>query len=414
MTRLALVLLLFVPGVAFGRGPQAPTNVNTRYEVESVSVSGVSDSTISRSLRRDMQKLVGNKYDPDAADHFAHRLRSELQGYTVTVKVKRGERPDCVKVVYDAERTRRPSFDARVSPLLYTTHDGFSGAIVPGFETHHNYFSFGLVSSADELLERNNGVLLRYEHRRVGTDKVQVGFEYDYFHPSFESETEAALVTAPWVPGTYRRREVFSPSVSVLPIRDIKVTFGGSFQTLEMQYPTPHDQAANAFTFGVQFRRDVRPRRGLRHSIGAEYSVRDATSTLESDFSYTRHLVAADYTLRVRRQSFGLHFQGGHLSGRAPLFERFSIGNATTLRGWDKFDVAPLGGSRLAYGSLEYRYRPFQVFYDFGSVWEPSQGVDVKHSVGVGLAWKNGFFMSLGIPLRFHGVTPAFMFGFRR
>jgi hypothetical protein len=361
-----------------------------------------------------MQKLVGNKYDPDAADRLAHRLRKELHGYTVTVKVKRGEQPDCVKVVFAAERVRKRSFDVRLAPLLYTTNDGFSGALVPGFETHHNYFSVGLVSSADELLERNSGVLVRYEHRKVGTDVVQIGLEYDYFHPSFQPETEAALALAPWVPGIYRTREVFSPSVSVLPIPDIKITFGASIQTLQMQYPTLYDQASNAYTFGVQFRRKQGARHGFRHSISADYSLRDATSSLESDFLYTRQWVAADYTLSVGRQSFGFHFQGGHTTGEPPLYERFSIGNATTLRGWDKFDVAPLGGTRLVYGSLDYRYRPFELFYDFGTVWDPGQPAELKHSIGFGLAWRNGFFLSLGVPLRFHSVTPAFMFGFRR
>ena len=413
IARFALFLFLLVPGIALARVPQAGTNVNSRYRVEGVSIAGVSESTISQALRDDMQKLVGNKYDPDAADQLAHRLRKELHGYRVTIKVKRGEQLDCVKVVFNAERVRKRSFDVGLAPLLYTTNDGFSGALVPGVETHHNYFSVGLVSSADELLERNNGVLVRYEHRKVGTDVVQVGLEYDYFHPSFQPETEAALALAPWVPGIYRTREVFSPSISVLPIPDIKVTFGASFQTLQMQYPTLNDQASNAFTFGVQFRRAEGARHGLRHSISADYSLRDATSTLESDFFYTRQLVAADYSLSVGRQLFGFHFQGGHATGRPPLYERFSIGNATTLRGWDKFDVAPLGGTRLIYGSLEYRYRPFQVFYDFGTVWDPGQTAELKHSIGFGLAWKNGLFVSLGVPLRFHGVTPAFMFGFR-
>jgi hypothetical protein len=417
IARLALVSMLLIPGAAYARVPQSEAtgvNVNTRYDVESVSVAGVDDSKISQSLRDDMQKLVGNKYDPDAADRLAHRLRQELHGYSVDVKVKRGAQPEHVKVEFEAEREHNPAFDVRVSPLLYTTNDGFSGAVVPAFETHHSYFSFGLVSTVDELLERNSGVLLRYEHRKVGTEHLRVGVEYDYFHPSFEPETEAALALAPWVPGIYRTRELFAPSVSVLPIPDIKVTFGASFETLQMQYPTLHDEAANAFTFGVRFRRTVRPHRGLRHEIGADYEVRDATTSLESDLLYTRQWVAGDYTLGVGRQSFGFHFQGGHTSGAPPLFERFTIGNATTLRGWDKFDVAPIGGTRLAYGSLTYRYRPFELFYDFGTVWDEGQSADLKHSIGIGLAWKNGFFMSLGIPLRYHSVTPAFMFGFRR
>ena len=411
--RFALALFLLAPAVAFARAPQAATNVNSRYPVESVSIAGVSDSKVSQALRDDVQKLVGNKYDPDAADKLADRLRKELHGYTVTVKVKRGEKPEHVKVVFEAERVQERTFEARRPLFLYTTMDGFSGALVPDFETHHNYFSFGLVSSADELLERNSGILLRYEHRKVGTDMVQLGLEYDYFHPSFQPETEAALALDPSVPGIYRVREVFSPSVSFLPIPDIKITFGASFQTLQMQYPELHDQASNAYTITVQFRHEEGSRHGLRHSISADYSLRDATSSIKSDFLYTRQFVAADYTIDVGHQSFGFHFQGGHTSGQPPLYERFSIGNATTLRGWDKFDVAPLGGTRLAYGSLEYRYRPFQLFYDFGTVWDPGQPAELKHSIGFGLAWKNGLFFSLGVPLRYHSVTPVFMFGFR-
>ncbi len=442
--RAALLLILFVPGLSrageaarlepcatpdktgaarleacatpANRVAQEPgVNVNTRYEVESVSVVGIDESRVSQALRDDMQKLVGKKYDPDAAEAIAHRLRKELHGYAFSVKVRRGDQPERVKVIFDAERRVNEHFDLRGSPLLYTTDDDFSFALVPSFDTHHNYFSFGYISDANDLLERNTGWTFRYEHRKVGTSAVQLGLEYDYFHPSFEGETEAALASAPLVPGIYRTREVFEPSVSVLPIPDIKITFGASFQTLEMQYPLPYGQAAHSFTFGVQYRKVLRPRHGLRHSIGADYAVRDATRTLESDFLYTRQSAAGDYTLRVGQQDFVFHFQGGHINGTPPLFERFSIGSATTLRGWDKFDVAPLGGTRLLYGSLAYRYRPFEVFYDFGTVWDPAlgQAADWKHSVGVGFAFKGGFFVSLGVPLRFHGVTPAFLFGFR-
>jgi hypothetical protein len=429
--RAALLLILFVPGVAMARStanlgvcaapatdhaPQSGTaNVNTRYEVESASVHGVEQWAVSQALRDDIQKLVGNKYDPEAAEHLADRLREDLAGYSIRVKVKRGEQTERVKVIFEAERIRRSPFEVRVSPLLYSTNDSFSGALVPAFDTHHNYLSFGVISNANDLLERNSGVVLRYEHRKVGTSAVQVGVEYDYFWPSFQPETETALALTPLVPGTYDTREVFAPSISILPIPDLKLTFGTSFQTLGMEHPAPYHQAAHAVTFGVQYRKEVRPRHGLRHTVSVDYAVRDASRRLESDLLYTRQWVAGDYTLGMRRQEFGFHFQGGHVTGVPPLFERFSIGSATMLRGWDKFDVAPLGGTRLLYGSLEYRYRVFELFYDFGTVWDVGLGqtADWKHSVGIGLAWQNGFFLSLGVPLRFHGVTPAFMFGFR-
>jgi hypothetical protein len=411
VTRFALILSLLVPAEALARGQQPETNVNTRYQVESVSIAGVPEATFGTALRDDMQKLVGAKYDPEAAEALADRMRRQLHDYRITIKVKRGESPEHVKVTFQAERVRNA---VSLAPFLsYYTHDGFSGALPLSLETHHNYFSFGVVSSADELLERYAGIRVRYEHRKVGTGAVQIGLEYDRYHQSFEPETTVALLTAPEVSGVYRTREDFAPSVSVFPIPDLRVTVGASLQTLNFEFPTRHAEAAYAFTADVHFRRLVRADRGFRHTISADYGVRDATPTLESDFVYTRQLVAADYMLTVGRQSFGFHVKGGHISGRAPLFERFSLGNTMALRGWNKFDVAPLGGSRLAYGSLEYRYRPFLVFYDVGAVWDPEQPTALKHSVGFGLALKNGFFLSVGFPVRLHSVTPAFMFGFR-
>ena len=60
----------------------------------------------------------------------------------------------------------------------------------------------------------------------------------------------------------------------------------------------------------------------------------------------------------------------GGISGDAPLFERFSLGDSRTLRGWDKYDIAPAGGDRMFHTSLEYRYRGLALFLDSGSVWD--------------------------------------------
>jgi hypothetical protein len=413
ISRLVVAVLLLVPAAARAQEKEVPANVNSRYKVESVSIVGVAEAKVSQALRDDMQKLVGNNYDSEAAEQLAGRLRKELPGYSIAVKVKRGEQPESVKVVFEAEKIRERSFDVNLAPVLYHTNDGFSLALTPGFTTHHNYISVGFVTTADELLERNTGIVLRYEHRKVGTKMVQIGMEYDYYWPDFQSETEAALALAPWVPGTYDTREVFAPSVSFLPIPDIKLTFGASFQTLGMEDPAESHQAAHSFLFGAKLRHARGSRHGWRHTIAADYSVRDANETIESDFLYTRQFVSADYTVGTRRQAFMFRFEGGHISGQPPLFERFSIGNSTTLRGWDKFEVAPLGGTRLVYGSIEYRYYPFQAFFDFGKVWDRDQVAEYKHSVGIGLAWRNGFFMSLGVPLKFHGVQPTFMIGFK-
>ena len=122
----------------------------------------------------------------------------------------------------------------------------------------------------------------------------------------------------PQVPGIYDTREVFAPSISLLPIPDIKLTFGASFQTLAMQYPAPHDQAAHAFTFAAQYRREVRPRHGVRHTIGADYIVRDATADARERLPL-HPAVRERATTRwhAAASTFGFHFQGGHISGAA-------------------------------------------------------------------------------------------------
>jgi outer membrane translocation and assembly module TamA len=412
---LIICLLVFVPVAARAQGSEAgqDVNVNSRYTVESVSIAGVEDNAVGKTLREDMQKLVGQKFDQAAANKLADRLREELKGYSVNVKVRRGEQPEHVKVVFEVERRYNRRFDVQTPLVTYYQNTGWSGAIDLSFDTHHNFFSVGAIGNADELLERYAGYRLRYEHRKVGTDMVRLGVEFAQYHETFEQPTQQALVTMPWIPGVYRRRQNFAPSVSVLPVRAVKVSFGVSLQDLDFDVPVQQTQQAYAFTFGAQVRHRIRTGSNVRQAINADYDLRKATESLGSSFIYTRHLVSGDYTVSVGRNLFGFHGRLGHISGAAPLFERFSLGNSAWLRGWNKFDVAPAGGSRLAYGSLEYRYSVFQAFYDFGSVWDEGQAVSVKHGLGVGLATRHGFFMSVAFPVRVHDVAPVFMFGIR-
>ena len=64
-------------------------------------------------------------------------------------------------------------------------------------KTHHNVFTFGLVSDADQLLERNAGLRLRYEHRKLGTDAVRFRMDFDSYHEKFNAATETALAQRP-------------------------------------------------------------------------------------------------------------------------------------------------------------------------------------------------------------------------
>lgn len=412
-TLITMLLMLFWPALVKAGDQKPETNVNSRYAVESVELSGVSQSKITKALHDDMQKMVGEKYDQDAAHKLANRLRRELPDYSIAVKVKRGDKPDHVKVIFEAERTRWKRFELAVPPVVYESKEGLNITAQARVDSHHNVFAFGLVDSADELLERNRGILLRFENRKLGTDMVQLRIDFDSYHPTFNQATQTALAAASNVSGVYRQRQDFAPSLSVIPLRDLKLSVGTSFQRFQIQYPETHTQTAYAGTAGIQFRHVVTTQSRYRHNISASYSLRTATRILDSDFVYTRHFATVDYTVSKGRNLFGAHLQGGLITGAAPLFERFSLGNSLTLKGWNKFDVAPLGGARLAYGSLEYRYRPFQLFYDVGTVYDPGRPGQVRHGLGFGYVTRDGFFASLAFPIRLHHVVPMFMLGFR-
>jgi hypothetical protein len=104
----------------------------------------------------------------------------------------------------------------------------------------------------------------------------------------------------------------------------------------------------------------------------------------------------------------------GPMSERAPLFERFTLGDSRTLRGWNKFDVAPLGGTRTGYGSVQYMYRNIGGFYDAGAVWDKTVPARTHHSAGVLLALNDGEqgpFLAIGFPLRSGSVVPLLIIG---
>jgi len=100
----------------------------------------------------------------------------------------------------------------------------------------------------------------------------------------------------------------------------------------------------------------------------------------------------------------------GVIGGRAPLSDRFVLGNTYYLRGWNKYEIDPLGGNRAVHNSVEYHYGPFQVFYDTGAVWDESQPVIARHSMGIGVR-ESVFSLAVAIPMRGGHVEPIFMMG---
>ena len=140
------------------------------------------------------------------------------------------------------------------------------------------------------------------------------------------------------------------------------------------------------------------------------YDLRSGARALASDFAYNRHRVEFRYTWTRGKQVVIDDAMGGAITGTAPLYERFSLGNSSTLRGWNKYALDPLGGNRMLHNSVEYRYGAFQAFYDTGAIWDGGQAVVARNSVGAGIR-EGPFSIAVALPLKDGRMEPVLIVG---
>lgn len=386
-------------------------NVNSRYTVESVHVRGRRSANISDPLRNELNQVVGGKLDHSLLEKLADRIKKDLHVTDVKINVSRGTELDHVIVNFEVTRSHQQDFDLNVAKFLYHSKQGWSA---DGNATTHikgNAFTFGILSDGDTLIERFAGIRAKFERKDLGTDRLQLRFEFDSFHEQWNQATLSAA--AP--PEIYRTRQVFTPEATVVIARPLEFSFGVSFARFRPTSLTgtgaAKTESSNAVVNTLRYhRRWGSANDDQEQELTARYALRSATGVLESDRIFTRHLADAHYRFRHARNTVELAFVAGRLNGRAPLFERFVLGDSATLRGWNKFDLDPLGGSRVVHGSIDYRYRVFQVFYDTGAVWERPRDREQKQSVGVGFR-KEGFQLAVAFPIRAGHAGPVFYAG---
>ena len=391
----------------------ASVNVNSRYPVESVEITGEGEFSLSKRLHDDMQGLVGQLLDPAILEEIASRIRVELHAKAVSHRIARGEQPEHVKVVFEIVR-RRLDLDVALGRFLYHSKQGWTGEVTASVLYAANTFAFGILSDNDQRPERNAGVFTRYEHRRLGSDRVRLRLQFESYHQQWNRATLLDLNEHPEVPGIYRTRHNFEPTVSVTLARPLTWTVGLSFQRVAMQFPAARTETSHAVINTLRYHRLWEGADATKHILDAGYNLRAATKVLGTDFAYTRHAWNAGYEFAHGRQSAALTFRAGLIAGRAPLFERFVLGNSHTLRGWNRFDVAPLGGNRFAHQSVDYRYRKVMLFYDTGAVWSRSQEATVRHGAGAGFRLDSvieGLTIAVAFPLKEGRAEPIFMAG---
>jgi hypothetical protein len=394
-------------------GPQeSEINVNSRYTIESVELSGTPERDISTSLRKDISRLIGEKLSTPSLDDLARRIRRELHVRAVRHHVLRGDAPEHVKVVFEVKGRPR-NFEVSIPKFLYHAKQGWSAAAEGTVQVDQHRFTAGVVSDGDELSERYAGVNGRYENRRLGTDKLRFCFLAESYHEQWNRTTRTAAAEA-YAPGVtspiYRSRDNFEPTLTLALAGPLTVSVGAGFGRIEPEAPAARTEASNSVITAVRYHRQMEGSSSGRQELDAAYNLRAATAILASDYAFARHMISAHYAFSRGRHMAMDYAMAGLIGGRAPLYERFVLGTSSTLRGWNKFDLDPLGGDRMAHNTLEYRYRFFEVFYDTGAVWTRGQPAVARHSVGTGIR-HDGFHLAVAFPVREGRVEPLFMLG---
>jgi len=395
-------------------------NVNSRYTVEDVELQGVSESLVSDETRRQMKDLVGSRMDDDRAENILRRLSRELRpSRVVTKRVVRGADRKYVRIIFDVERAPYLNFTKLGNYFVGHSKQSVSLGVEVPIQKRNNRFTFGIVNDGDQLIERFSGYRLSFENIKAGTEHLGFRIEFHSYKDQWKEATQIALAASPQVPGIYRKRTGVEPTLTFAFDPRLHISIGASVDEMQFQYPAIHYQNANAGIAAVTFETDWEDSGSNDHNLSANYLARAATRNLDSDFIYTRHYGELSYKFTTRNNQFVATAMAGAINGTAPLFERFLLGNTSTLRGWNKYDLAPIGGDRLTYGSLEYRYSVFQLFYDAGSVWDKGNSHETSHAVGFGLHSRDDdsqWFFTFGVPIRsgrIQPLKPVFMLGGR-
>jgi hypothetical protein len=401
-------------------------NINSRYTIESIHFIDHRDYKLSTSSREEIRRLVGAKVSTEALDRLTARIQRELRAHEVTFKLTRGVLPDSVRVLIQVDHAGG-SIDASIPALSYNSQLGFTGIGEIAGTSGPNTLTLRMVRSTDSLIERYSGIQAGYERSLTSNGRIRIGFEFDGYADGYDGATLAALENESTLrssslgAGAYSSRLNYEPSATFVLAEPLTYTVGFSFEQLNgLNSGLPlaaRSESANAVVNTLHYHQRWADLDGSTQELDAGYSLRAATTVLATDLAYTRHLARLKYNYSNRTQSVEVTMMAGAIYGQAPLFERFALGNSTLLRGWNMYDLDPLGGNRLAYGSVTYGYRMMRVFFDTGSVWNQGKAPEMKESAGIGVSSglgvleKGAFLLALAFPMQQGPLIPVLIAG---
>jgi outer membrane protein assembly factor BamA len=398
-TLLATTVLLAPYGRAVAFQLTDQTNVNSRYRIEKISVQSAA-AALSRGLQREIDHLIGRPFRSELIDEIERKIRSEFPGFKVVRTVSRGEKQDQIRVLFILERTRK-IIDLNSTRLAYHSKQNFSLGAGIDWQIARTNWNFGFVSDNDEKVERYTGFRGGFGVPLARDGKVRFQLVGETFRSQWRNEES---------PEFYRARMNVEPSIVVELARGLELRAGMSFNKLEYQLPVARIQAANAVITNLRYVRQSQLGSTGTQTLEAGYSLRAAANSFGSDFSYQRHVGESKLTLISGKNSVQFSALVGGIDGNAPVLDRFVLGNTRTLRGWNKFELAPLGANRMAHFSTDLRSGVVRAVYDTGTIWNPGRPMVLRHSAGLGFV-VSGITAMVAIPIRSSSIEPIFLVG---
>jgi hypothetical protein len=330
--------------------------------------------------------------------------------------MQRGSEVGRIKLLYEARKKEPPPwlrFEPLRSNLVYHSEQGWGGYWDFNIGDRNIRFvpAFAL-ANAEDSVEEYSGAGLRFETRKLGTRRLGASLEWFWFDQDWRTPTLDALLLKPEIPRPYDTRTTFTPLLKFAFTPDLSVAAGVSISELKALAPATESQMANAAVASIDFDRQWKVKSDATHRAVASFGVRAGSRSLESDLAYTKYLGRGGYRFDFGRHHVQAAAMAGGITGHPPLFERFALGDSTTLRGWDKYEITPAGGDRLVYSSVEYRYTGLALFLDIGSVWDANTERHVRVSTGLGFH-AGPAFLTVGFPLNTDNLTAVLALGLR-
>jgi len=405
-------------------------NINARYIVESVDLKGMDKSKLSEGLWTDMQKMVGHPVDDAAADQFRERMATEIKNPPhIRRTVERGNDPQHVRILYEAVDRNSIGFGGTGG---YHSRQKFSG------RASASYTFYGFMGVKVDGINDSSNLLERYAGFQYGAWSAYKRVRFNADYSSFRAQWSPGTLQAASAAGTsadfYRLRDTIEPSAKITVTPGFHITLGVTASQLQMQEPVSHFESVRTANGKADYSFYLSS--SEKHELAGSYDIHVAGDTLGGSASFTRHLLDQSYNFKLKGKDptsqfafpdghrISVDFQLGRITGSAPMFERFSLGSPHTLTGWNKYDISPLGASRMAYGSVTYGNKYISTNFESGSVWNDGQSKTLYNSVGLNLLLGNILHLpqpfrfllnaavpGIGIPLRKNDVRPVFTLG---